>query len=266
MKIEWSWAGQEPTAIPAGHLSHTEEQREAVADSSAVIHEEGGITIRTIEEPEKTPNEELYSENDGRDPEADLDALPEVPPGFTVQLFAKEPMVRNPGALAFDAQGRLFVGQGPQYRNPEPDTPKDSVLILEDLDGDGMADQSKTFAAGFNCIQGLAWYGGDLYVANSPDLTVVRDLDGDDEADEYVKLYTDLGNLEHGLNGLNFAPDGRLYISKGNSKGLGRPGRVAPKPFRELWSIGAPPGSPRECRGLSSRSRSTRCCCSSVPR
>ena len=51
------------------------------------------------------------------------------------------------------------------------------------------------------------------------DLTVVRDTDGDEVADEYVRLYTDLGNLEHGLHGLNWAPD-KLYMSKGNSKGL----------------------------------------------
>ena len=81
-------------------------------------------------------------------------------------------------------------------------------------------------------------------MANSPDLTVVRDLDGDDEADEYVRIYTDLGNLEHGLHGLNFFPDGKLYMSKGNSKGLTQPGRIAPKPFRDLWGVKAPAGSP----------------------
>ena len=98
----------------------------------------------------------------------------------------------------------------------------------------------------FNNIQGLAWFGNDLYVANAPDFTIVRDLDGDDVADEYVRLYTDLGNLEHALHGLNFAPDGRLYMSKGNSKGLIRPGRVAPKPFRELasWATDSNDGFP----------------------
>ncbi len=93
-------------------------------------------------------------------------------------------------------------------------------------------------------MQGLAWHGRDLWVANAPDLTIVRDLDGDDEADEYVKLYTDLGNLEHGLHGLNWAPDGKLYMSKGNSKGLNQPGRYAPKPFRDLWGLTAPANVP----------------------
>ena len=175
---------------------------------------------------------------------ARADDLPQVPDGFEVSLFATEPMIRNPVSMAFDRKGRLFVGQGPQFRHPKPDTPGDSILIVLDNDDDGKADEVRTFAKGFNCIQSLAWKGRDLYVANAPDLTIVRDLDGDDVADEYVKLYTDLGNLEHGLHGLNFGPDGKLYMSKGNSKGLTKPGRIAPKPFRELWDVKAPKGSP----------------------
>ena len=178
------------------------------------------------------------------DPKAEADSLPGVPAGFSIRAFAMEPLVRQPCSMAFDSKGRLFVGMGPQYRNPKPETPGDSVMLLEDLNGDGVADKARVFATGFNCVQGLAWHGRDLWVANSPDLTIVRDLDGDDEADEYVRVYTDLGNLEHGLHGLQWAPDGKLYMSKGNSKGLSRVGRVAPKPFRDLWGVKAPAGSP----------------------
>ncbi|MEM7235813.1 MAG: PVC-type heme-binding CxxCH protein, partial [Planctomycetota bacterium] len=170
--------------------------------------------------------------------------LPIVPPGFVASIFAKEPLVRNPAALCFDARGRLFVGQGPQFRHPKPDTPGDTVRIVEDTDGDGVADRAKTFASGLNSIQSLAWKGRDLWVANAPDLTVVRDLNGDDIADEYVLVYADLGNLEHGIHGLNWAPDGKMYMSKGNSKGKNENGRHAPKPFRDVWGIGAPRGVP----------------------
>jgi putative membrane-bound dehydrogenase-like protein len=171
--------------------------------------------------------------------------LPSVPAPLRAELYAQEPLVRNPCALVFDARGRLFVGYGPQYRNPKPDTPGDSIAILVDSDGDGIADQTKIFATGFNCIQGLAWNGRDLWVANSPDLTIVRDLDGDDEADEYVRVYTDLGNIEHASHGLNWAPDGRLYLSVGTSKGLTQPpDRVAPKAYRDLWDVKAPEGTP----------------------
>lgn len=173
------------------------------------------------------------------------DDFPIVPADMDVSLFAKEPLVRNPCALTFDSNGRLCVGMGPQYRTPKPDTPGDSVWILVDENQDGKADSRIEFATGFNAIQGLAWKGRDLWIANAPDLTVVRDLDGDDKADEYERVYTDLGNLEHALHGLNFGPDGKLYMSKGNSKGLTElPDRVAPKPFRELWGIETPSGTP----------------------
>lgn len=177
--------------------------------------------------------------------------LPVVPEDFEISLYAREPLVRSPCSLAFDARGRMFVSMGPQYRNPAPETPPDSVVILKDTDGDGTADQTHTFATGFNCVQGLAWHGRDLWVANAPDLTVVRDLDGDDTADEYVRVFTDLGNIEHGIHGLNWAPDGRLYMSKGNSKGMvtkewkkDEPQRIAPKPFRELWGVPGPADAP----------------------
>ena len=172
------------------------------------------------------------------------DDLPIVPEGFVVDVVAKEPMVSNPCVMAFDRLGRIFVGQGQQWRTPTPETPGDRVDILIDDDGDGVADRRKTFAEGFNSIQGLAWKGRDLWVANAPDLTVVRDLDGDDKADEYIRVYTGLGNLEHSLHGLNFGPDGKLYMSKGNSRGYNRLDQLAPKAFRELWGLPSPEGAP----------------------
>jgi glucose/arabinose dehydrogenase len=98
----------------------------------------------------------------------DDDELPQVPAGFQISLVAQEPLVRNPCSMAFDSRGRLFVGMGPQYRHPRPETSPDSVVLLLDNDNDGRFDARTTFATGFNCIQGLAWRGSDLWVANAP--------------------------------------------------------------------------------------------------
>ncbi len=174
----------------------------------------------------------------------DLNALPDVAEDFEIRFVAKEPLTRNPCAMAFDFQGRLFVGMGPQYRSPRPDTPGDSVYIMLDSDDDGVFDDRHQFATGFNNIQGLCWHGDDLWVANAPDLTIVRDTDGDDVADKYIRLYTDLGNLEHGLHGLTWGPDGRMYMSKGNSKGHNGPELFAPKAFHDLAGVPAPAGTP----------------------
>src|SRR5688572_22470990 len=93
--------------------------------------------------------------------QVNLEALPDVPDAFEVTLFAREPLVRNPCSIAFDARGRMFVSMGPQYRNPSRETPPDSVVIVQDTNGDGVADRTHTFATGFNCVQGLAWHGRD---------------------------------------------------------------------------------------------------------
>jgi putative membrane-bound dehydrogenase-like protein len=160
----------------------------------------------------------------------DTEALPDVEEGFEIGFFVKEPHIINPSALCFDKYGRLYVGAGPQYRHPRPDSPTDYIKILIDKDGDGKAETVKTFADGLNSVQAMAWRNDELWVANSPELTVLRDTDGDDVADEYQVVFTGLNNLRHGLHGLNWGPDGWLYMSMGNTWVKDH----APLPFRQL--------------------------------
>ena len=124
--------------------------------------------------------------------ELDKDALPAVEEGFAINFFVKEPHIINPSSLCFDHKGRLYVGAGPQYRHPREDSPTDYIKILIDENGDGIAETVKTFAEGLNCVQAMAWKGNELWVANAPELTVLRDTDGDDIADEYQIIYTGL--------------------------------------------------------------------------
>lgn len=125
------------------------------------------------------------------------------------------------GVAIRDAAGRVFANAG---------TRPDSVLV------DG-----KVFATGFHNIQGLAFHGKDLWVSNSPDLTVVRDRDGDNRADDYMLMARRLGDEVHGLHGIAWGADGRLYLATDElalmpPRELGRPivfhqGEYAPQPF-----------------------------------
>ena len=76
--------------------------------------------------------------------------FPLISDDIEVSLFARDPIVRNSCAITFDSKGRLCVGMGPQYRAPSPDPPPDSVWIVTDEDGDGVAETRKEFAVGFN--------------------------------------------------------------------------------------------------------------------
>lgn len=170
-------------------------------------------------------------------------ALPAVPAGFVATMPAREPLVQNVSMLAFDTRGRLFVAMGPQYRHPRENTPGDAIVMLVDADGDGTFEATKPFAGPFHCVQGMAWEQGpkgpELWVANAPDLTVARDTDGDGEADEYVRIATGLGTLEHGLDAPSFAPDGYFYFGKGDTPVFGN----APRAFRDLAQIEAGVGA-----------------------
>src|SRR6185295_14276713 len=76
-----------------------------------------------------------------------------VYPGLQVQLFASEPMFTNPTNIAIDTRGRVWVCEAYNYRNEmNPKNPEkkegDRIVILEDTDGDGKADNSKVFYQG----------------------------------------------------------------------------------------------------------------------
>ena len=174
---------------------------------------------------------------------SDPDAVPAVPPGFVATTPAREPLVRNVSMLAFDTRGRLFVAMGPQYRHPRENTPGDVIVRLVDADSDGTFEATKPFAGPFHCVQGMAWKQGprgpELWVANAPDLTVARDTDGDGEADEYLRIATGLGTLEHALDAPSFAPDGWFYFGKGDTPVFGN----APRAFRDLAQVEAGAGA-----------------------
>ncbi len=71
-----------------------------------------------------------------------------VPEGFKVTVFAAEPDVRNPIAMAWDAKGRLWVAENYTYaeRAKRFDLRhRDRVVIFEDSDGDGHHDKRTVF-------------------------------------------------------------------------------------------------------------------------
>ena len=70
--------------------------------------------------------------------------------GFEVKLFAAEPMVVNPIAMTVDEKGRVWVIECFEYpkRTAKGKMPRDRIVILEDTDGDGVADKRTVFAEG----------------------------------------------------------------------------------------------------------------------
>jgi putative membrane-bound dehydrogenase-like protein len=149
-----------------------------------------------------------------------------TPDGLEVTLFAAEPLVKNPTDMDIDERGRVWITEGVNYRSSfQPwgilDPAGDKIVVLEDTDGDGMADKVTTFYQGpeINAALGICVLGNKVVVSRSPDVFVFTDTDGDGKADTKEILFTGISGVDHdhGVHAMSFGPDGKLYFNFGNA-------------------------------------------------
>lgn len=102
---------------------------------------------------------------------------------------------------------------------------KEYVYRLQDLSGDGVADQSQMVVGDFHdevtdVAGGVLSYGKDLFVAVAPDLWRLNDTDGDGVADKRQSISNGyavhIGFSGHGMSGIKVGPDGRIYWQIGD--------------------------------------------------
>ena len=82
----------------------------------------------------------------------------QVPYGFNVSVFASEPEVRNPIAMSWDEEGRMWVAENYTFaeRKKRFDfTLSDRVVIFEDFDDDGKSDKRTVFIDDVKNLTGL---------------------------------------------------------------------------------------------------------------
>lgn len=161
-------------------------------------------------------------------PEAAREQLKEmkVADGLEVTLFASEPMVVNPADMDIDARGRVWITEGANYRSTFQKWGRlrpggDRIVILEDTNGDGVADKATTFYQGndINTALGICVLGNKVIVSCSPNVFVLTDTDGNGVADKKEILFTGISGVDHdhGVHAFVFGPDGKLYFNMGNA-------------------------------------------------
>ena len=151
----------------------------------------------------------------------------ESPDGCEVRLWAESPQLYNPTAIDVDPKGRVWVAEAVNYRrwggrNPGVDhSGGDRIVILEDTDGDGVADSSKVFVqdADLTAPLGICVVPPHVYVSCSPNIFVYTDDDGDDVPDRRETFLTGFGGFDHdhGVHSVVAGDDGWLYIAAGNA-------------------------------------------------
>jgi hypothetical protein len=97
--------------------------------------------------------------------------------GFKVTAWVGEPDIKTPMAFAWDDRGRLWVAENNDYvgRGDGFSAAGDSrILILEDTNGDGYADNSKSLLRGscFSCCDG-DWISTDSFLGAPPNLLFI---------------------------------------------------------------------------------------------
>lgn len=156
-------------------------------------------------------------------PAATTDALPKgvkAPAEFDVTVFAAPPDVGYPTCLAAAPTGELFVGVD-ENGSLDAKPGRGRVVRCVDSDGDGRADQFKTFAE-MDSPRGIWFDHGALYVMHPPFVTAFYDDNGDGVSDRSEVLVKGLGfdlkrrGADHTVNGMRMAIDGWLYIAVGD--------------------------------------------------
>lgn len=150
-----------------------------------------------------------------------------VPEGLEVTVWATTPHLYNPCAIDIDPQGRIWVAEGVNYRtwdgrNPGLRHPNgDRIIILEDINLDGVCDQSSVFAQEKRLVSplGICILGSDVLVSCSPDAILYHDGNKDGVADGSEVFLSGFGGFDHdhGLHSFIPGPDGRLYVAVGNA-------------------------------------------------
>jgi quinoprotein glucose dehydrogenase len=183
-----------------------------------------------------------------------------IPAGLQAKLWAAEPMLANPVAFDFDEKGRLFVSETHRYRSSVLDirsymsileddlalrTIEDRaamnrrvfgeertkqlgiegevVRLVEDTNGDGVADKSRVFSDGYRdeldgIASGVLARHGQVWFTNIPSLWRLDEQpDGSVKKNELLRGFGVRYNFTgHDFHGLALGHDGKLYYSIGD--------------------------------------------------
>lgn len=131
-----------------------------------------------------------------------------LPPGFKIEVFAAAEGARS---LSVADDGSVFIGSGGASGKVN------RVYHAKDRNGDGKADVTDVFAEGLQSPNGVAFFKGDLYVAEIERIRKYpRALAVHKKKPDPVVIYDKFPkDRHHGWKYIAFGPDDKLYAPVG---------------------------------------------------
>jgi putative membrane-bound dehydrogenase-like protein len=139
--------------------------------------------------------------------------------GYVLELVAAEPMVMDPVAIDWGADGKLWVAEMADYPYgmDGQGKPGGRIRYLVDADGDGQYERSQLFLDGINFPTSVMPWRNGVLVTAAPDLLYAEDRDGDGRAEIVERLFHGFmeGNQQLRVNSLRWGLDNWVYAASG---------------------------------------------------
>ncbi|GAB4019448.1 hypothetical protein GCM10028773_22270 [Spirosoma koreense] len=146
-----------------------------------------------------------------------------VPKGYHMELVASDPMIKEPVAIAWDGNAKMYVAEMDTYMQDVDGShehdPVSRIMLLEDTDNDGRMDKSSVFIDKLLLPRMILCVDHELLVneTDTYDIWSYKDTNGDGVADAKKPLYQlgkkAPGNLEHQRSGLDWNLDNWIYVT-----------------------------------------------------
>ncbi|HEX6924132.1 MAG TPA: c-type cytochrome [Longimicrobiaceae bacterium] len=142
-------------------------------------------------------------------------------PGYRLEPVLTEPVIREPAAIAFDGNGRMFVLELRTYMQDADATgeldPANRISLHEDTDGDGVYDRHTVFVDSLVFPRFVLPFGANSILtmeSNEDEVYRFTDTDGDGRADKrelFTRDFGRAGNVEHQQAFLTWGMDNWMY-------------------------------------------------------
>lgn len=197
----------------------------------------------TVSAAEKTPEANFKGDREGHEmrdviPKGDIPPAPvlsvkqalqsfQVQPGFVIEPVVSEPNVFSPVALAFDAQGRMWVAEMTTYMPDVHGTgemkAEGNIAVLADTDGDGELDERTVFLSDIVLPRTVAMVEGGIFYADQTALYFAEVLIKDGRLTPGIREivdadYAEGGSVEHKPNTMLYGLDNWYYNAKSDKK------------------------------------------------